>query len=296
MIHPIGFSFPEEKIIYTYPNKEKILAHIIPGKLDTYIFTNEVDYYNDYKKSLFAITCKKAGWDCMRHYEILANGCIPLFKDIDRCPENIMTFLPKNLLKEAFILYDKIGETKFNDLDQQILIDCEELTNKLLTHTREHLTTKHIANYILNITNNKFVKNILYLSGDTSPDYLRCVTLHGFKTIFGSNCHDYPKVPHIYKSNEINYSRLYGKGITYTNLLEQHLHIHELDNTIIDDIKNKYYDIIIYGSYHRGMPFYEEIKNIYEPNKIILLCGQDTHSCNWNHFVNLGHHVFVREL
>lgn len=42
---------------------------------NTYIFENEEEYYNDYKKSLFAITRKKGGWDCMRHYEILACGC-----------------------------------------------------------------------------------------------------------------------------------------------------------------------------------------------------------------------------
>ena len=75
--------------------------------------------------------------------------------------------------------------------------------------------------------------------------------LHGFKEIMGINCHDYPKVPHIYKSNNIDYSKLYGKGISYTNLLESDLHDDNLDNTIEENIKNKYYDIVIYGSYHR---------------------------------------------
>jgi hypothetical protein len=46
-------------------------------------YNTEEEYYNEYKKSYFAITTKKCGWDCMRHYEILANGCIPYFLNIE---------------------------------------------------------------------------------------------------------------------------------------------------------------------------------------------------------------------
>ena len=35
-----------------------------------------------YSNSIFAITNKKLGWDCLRHYEILMNGCVPLYLDI----------------------------------------------------------------------------------------------------------------------------------------------------------------------------------------------------------------------
>lgn len=122
------------------------------------------------------------------------------------------------------------------------------------------------------------------MSQDVRPDYLRCLTLHGFKSILGSNCHDYPKIPHIYKSQNINYANLYGKGMSYTNLLEENLHDTTLDINVVDNIKNKYYDIIIYGSYHRGMPYYEIICSIYKPDEIILLCGEDLHNCNYDYF------------
>ena len=41
------------------------------------------------------------------------------------------------------------------------------------------------------------------------PDYLRCLTLIGFKEKFKSNCHDYVKVEHIYKDikHNFNYQR-----------------------------------------------------------------------------------------
>ena len=297
MLYPINFSIPREKICENYTEKTKILSNLIPGVSTTYIYNTEEEYYDEYKKSYFAITRLKAGWDCMRHYEILANGCIPYFIDIEKCPMNTMTLLPKELIIEGNKLYNnKFMYKQINELGDEEINEYNILREKLLDHTRKYLTTHKMAEYILEKTNFRTVKKVLYLSGDVNPDYLRCVTLHGFKSLFGSYCHDYPKVPHIYKTNDINYKALYGKGITYTNLLDPILHNDILDSNITEDIKNKYYDIIIYGSFHRGMPYYDLISSIYKPNEIILLCGEDLHTCTYNDYLNNGHFVFVREL
>ena len=293
-LYPITFSIPEEKIVDTIQHKTKFISSLIPGDTSTYIYDNETDYYNEYKKSMFAITIKKSGWDCMRHYEILANGTIPYFPDIEKCPPNTMALLPKNLIIEGNSLYDKYQNQ--TTCSQEDMNDCHNLINRLLDYTRNHLTTNKMAKYILNKTGYMDVKNILYLSASISPDYLRCVTLHGFKELFGDKCHDYPKIPHIYKSNNIDYTQLYGKGITYTNLLEPELRNDELDSTIEEDIQNKKYDIVIYGSYHRGMLGYDIVSKYYNPNEIILLCGEDEHNCDYQQWLNKGHHVFVREL
>jgi hypothetical protein len=294
MLHPINFSIPKEKVCETPYVKTKLLSDLIPGNVNTYIYNTEEEYYNEYKKSYFALTKIKAGWDCMRHYEILANGCIPYFIDIEKCPKNTMTLLPKDLLIEGKHLYDKIKDK--NDLNNEDIIEYNRLREKLLEYTKTYLTTDKMAKYILQKTGFENVKKILFLSDNIHPDYLRCVTLHGFKTLFGSDCHDYNKVPHIYKSELIDYNSLYGKGMSYTNLLDPSLHNEILDATIIEDIKNKYFDIVIYGSYHRGMPYYDLISMIYNPNEIILLCGEDLHDCNYNYYVQKGHTVFVREL
>ena len=85
---PISFSVPKEKIIQEINNKPFFLiAPLIPGYKKTYNYNDEKSYNNMYKKSLFGITTEKAGWDCFRHYEILMNGCIPLFPNIKNCPE-----------------------------------------------------------------------------------------------------------------------------------------------------------------------------------------------------------------
>ena len=298
MLFPITFSIPKEKICDINIQKTKILSNLIPGNISTYIYNTEQEYYNEYQKSYFAITRKKGGWDCLRHYEILANRCVPLFIDINECPINTLFLLPKNLLFEAIDLYNnKFANKKINELTIEDINEYVILQNKLLEYTKNYLTTDKIAKYILQKTNYENISKILYLSQDVRPDYLRCLTLHGFKSILGSNCHDYPKIPHIYKSQNINYANLYGKGMSYTNLLEESVHDVSLDINVVDNIKNKYYDIIIYGSYHRGMPYYDLICSIYKPNEIILLCGEDLHGCNSDHnFVNKEHFVFVREM
>lgn len=294
-LHPITFSIPEEKISPDIKTKTKILSNLIPGDRSTYIYTNETDYYNEYKQSIFATTTLKAGWDCLRHYEILANGTIPYFPGIEECPPNTLKLFPKEMIKYGNELYNNYRNKQFHELNNEELDKCYNLINQLLDYTKNNLTTAKMAQYVLNTVNYNG-SNILYLSGNTDPDYLRCLTLHGFKTLFGRNCHDYPKIEHIYKSSTVDFAYLYGGGITYTNLLDNSLHDHNLDASIIDDILNHKYDIIIYGSYHRVLPFYDFITQHYTKDKIILMCGEDLHCCDYMKYVSIGHHVFVREL
>ena len=293
---PITFSIPKEKIINFIPEKIKMVSSLIPGKLDTYIYNNEIDYYNEYRISFFAITTKKSGWDCMRHYEIMANGCIPYFPNIENCPQNTMILLPKYLFLTGNMLYEKYKNININDLSIENITELNKTILDLLNYIKQFLTTEKIAKYILEKTNNTNIKKILYLSQDPSPDYLRCVTLHGFKEIMGENCHDYPKIKHIYKTNDIDYTTLYGKGFSYSNCLDNINRNDNYDLSIENDIKNKKYDIVIYGSLHRGTPYYNLVCQYYKSSDIILLCGEDEHCCIYNQFISKGHYVFVREL
>jgi hypothetical protein len=298
--YPITFSIPEEKIIdNTNLIKTKILSDLIPGKLDTYIYPTEKDYYNEYKESFFAITQRKAGWDSLRHYEIIANGCIPYFIGIEECPEKALALLPKGLLINCNLLYHRFKDRKVSDLSEGEIKYYKQLLVKLVNYTKRNLTTRKMAEYILNTVNIPGIKRVLYISYDTDPDYLRCLTLHGFKELFGKDCHDYPKISHIYKNQGIDYSKLYGRGFTYSNLLDHTLHDSQKSITIEEDISNNYYDLIVYGSFTRGMPYYELVSKCYNNKQIILLCGEDVeHYTNWDfvkHFTEI-HPVFVREM
>ena len=95
-LNKISFSIPEEKIIESLPVKTKLFPkHIVDeevaakveGSFTKYAFENEKDYYADLQASKYGITTKRSGWDCMRHYEIAANGAVICFKDLDKKPE-----------------------------------------------------------------------------------------------------------------------------------------------------------------------------------------------------------------
>jgi hypothetical protein len=298
-LYPISFSIHDSKIVKSVPTKTRLLSPLIPGNTSTYIYTNEEDYYQNYRESMFALTRMKAGWDCMRHYEILACGCIPLFIDLDKCPRNIMTHLPKNVMLSSNNLYIELMKYKsFEDIPHELKEICNSYIKYYLNYTRENLTNEKMATYVLNKINKPNVKRILFLSGNLFSDYLRCVTLTGFKQILGKECHDYPKVPHLYTDyNPADVpTKCYGKGMSYARILDPIMHNDEYDKTVLDDIKNHRYDLVIYGSYHRGIPLWNEVNQYYTPDEIILFCGEDLHQCNYNIFVERGHHLFVREI
>jgi len=135
---PIHFAIPECKITTNKLDKTQEYGSIIPGQ-GRYKFDIEQEYYDDYNKSYFGVTMKKAGWDCMRHYEILANNCIPYFTDLEECPNRILTNLPKELLLEAKELANNFEEQRYF-----------VILNELFEYTKQHLTTKQLAQYVLN--------------------------------------------------------------------------------------------------------------------------------------------------
>jgi hypothetical protein len=138
---PITFGIPTCKLSDTTIPKTQEYATCIPGQPETYIFKTEQPYYEDYQKSFYGVTIKKAGWDCMRHYEILGNNCIPYFIGLEDCPKNTLANLPKELLLE--------GRELANNFDSQkyfLILD------ELFDYTKNNLTTKNIANYILSKT------------------------------------------------------------------------------------------------------------------------------------------------
>lgn len=287
-IMPITFSIPAEKICSKIFTKTKLLSSLIPGDLKTYIYNTEKEYYEEYQKSCFALTTKKAGWDCMRHYEIVANGCLPYFPEIEECPLHTMVMIPKHLFIRSNNLYHKMKTNPTENTEYLPLL------MEMMQYFKDHLTTVNVSTYILQRSGFADVKRILFLSGCVRPDYLRCLTLHGLKQKIGSNCHDYPKLTHMY--TDFKGGPLYGKGFTYSQLLDPSTRNNELDKTVVEDIKMVKYDVVIYGSYHRGMPFYDTVSTFYPPHKIIMLCGEDLHCCDASSFINKGHSVFVREL
>lgn len=151
-IHPIGFSFPKQKIVdRTGVKKERILSGAKPVEGDNatkkYMFDNETEYYLDYASSYFGETTRKGGWDCMRHHEIMASGGVPWFKDLKYCPEQTCTFLPKEELLAVCQLIDDNGIEWFESGFGRDMYDALQAT--IFEHFLNHCTTEAMAKYVL---------------------------------------------------------------------------------------------------------------------------------------------------
>lgn len=90
-IHPLSFSIPAANIVVgDGPEKVRDFAtHVVDpdvaqrlGQPTRYAFDDEQAYINDLRGARFGITMKREGWDCLRHYEIAAAGCVPCFRDL----------------------------------------------------------------------------------------------------------------------------------------------------------------------------------------------------------------------
>lgn len=136
-LHHIGFGIPESSIKQDYA-KDQILSKMNPLDKSSYVYNTEEDYYNEYSRSFFAVTCKKAGWDCLRHYEILMCGCVPYFINLTQCPANTLKHFPKEILIKYYDKYsDRVSKSYF------------EILSKLQEFLINNCTTKNIFKSIL---------------------------------------------------------------------------------------------------------------------------------------------------
>ncbi|MEX6689942.1 hypothetical protein QTN47_20710 [Danxiaibacter flavus] len=99
-LFPISMSIPEEHVEYI-PMAEKSttfirynvdeeLGDLLPNTTVAELgkwqpaFSNQQQYYDEIRNSMFGITAKRAGWDCLRHYEYAAKGAILCFKNLEK--------------------------------------------------------------------------------------------------------------------------------------------------------------------------------------------------------------------
>ncbi|KZR90621.1 hypothetical protein [Synechococcus sp. MIT S9508] len=93
-MHKIAFAIPEEKILSKPISKQSTFpVHIVDkevaervGGQTSYAFKLEHNYRTNLSEARFGITCRRGGWDCLRHYEIAAAGTIPCFRNLKEKP------------------------------------------------------------------------------------------------------------------------------------------------------------------------------------------------------------------
>lgn len=278
-IFPISYCIPDECIVDTIQEKTQLIASLIPGNSSTYTFdsTQENEYNEMYRNARFGVTTAKGGWDCLRHYEILANGCVPIFDNIQMCPTHTLTSFPKELIIRAN-----------NTLIQwQDYNDYNNLSSEILQHTKKNCSTSANANNFLNILkniNDKPIQNVLLITCHPGVNYLRELLWIGIKRkiqSYGGIAVEYPKIDYLYKDYEHS-GTLYGNGFTYSKRLNNDYNL--CDSEIIEKIKNKFWDVVIFGKVGPDelelgtipkLPLWDVVKDNYTPNEIVFLYGGD---------------------
>ena len=241
VVFPISFAIPKEHLLakidaVSVKQRSRNFAAIIPDKISTYAYHTQEDYYRGYRISLFGVTFKKGGWDCLRHLEIIANGCMPYMLDAQLLPLSTMFRWPKKTLEEVLKLegvdHEAVRNVAFSEsLPDAVLVNHKyfnatlylELLQGLQAHVKAHLTTEAMAQYLLSFTNNK-VNKILFVGSPTEathyPDYMACTLFHGMRSLLGPQVVDYPKRSWMYTSYKKERNSVYGHGFTYAFLLD----------------------------------------------------------------------------
>ncbi|CAF3867732.1 unnamed protein product [Rotaria sordida] len=280
------------------PKKFKDFSELIPGKLQTYKFSfeNEIDYRRLYSTAYFAITMKKGGWDCNRHYEIISSGTMPFFDKLNEAGNYTLSLLPKSILYEAQTIP---GVTRYNMSINHQLFDLNQynlLLHRLLYYAKHRLTTIKIVEYILKIIKYPIKSSkkhsILYISHEEC-DYMKEFMLHGFTRIFEENLYVFkpPKYMYKYPTSKMwnqeetkNYFKqaLYGFGYGYKLSLKNYVRLYERDKknlhneTIIENnIKARNYSLIVFGSIIRNNKFFSLTIKHYERSRIVLIDGEN---------------------
>lgn len=112
---------------------------------------------------------------------------------------------------------------------------------------------------------------ILYLSsGGNTQDYMRDCVAHGMRTLLGPDFVDVNKLDSLYIGADR--TKMYGLGFSLYSLLPDI----EVDRTDIPaKIRNKFFDLIIWGSIHRNQDYLHEAESMYDSSKLLAIDGED---------------------
>lgn len=199
--HPISFGTPLEDVVGCLPEKATDFASLIPGRWDSYVFPmtsyGEAEYKRMYREAKYSISPKKAGWESMRLYEILASGSVPVIAGLDDVPPGALAFLDRDLLRRLAALPGVDTEAMRIDGTWDAAA-YKALASRLLRHTQRRLTTKAMARYALVATGKPGAKKVLYLANCGHGDYQCYLSLHGFRSLLGEGLVDFPRLSYMY--------------------------------------------------------------------------------------------------
>ena len=165
-VYPIGTSIPESRILsIDLSQKYQLFQNSYPryAFFETpdevnrkhHIYNNEEEYYSDLSRSWFGLTCKRGGWDAMRHCEIIAAGTLLLYRDYHLKPPYCAPVnLPTISYSSKSDLIEIMDRLVVNNKPTTEYVDLLLAQRSWLTQTA---TTLARANYMLKILKGYYV-------------------------------------------------------------------------------------------------------------------------------------------
>jgi hypothetical protein len=277
-VYSFSYCIPDQYIVSSVPEKTcEFSTHVVPKlgeKNHKFGKAEEKEYYDLYQQAKFANTQKRGGWDALRHYEILMNGCIPIFENLESCPKLTMSTFPKNQLIEI-----KNNIEKYKKSDELYISATSKLLNELRLYNSSSVRAKDFLKYM----NIKSINpKVLMLCGDMGVNYLRDFFWIGMKNLYSDSC-EYPCLEYIYDDyKHEDFSKLHGNGLCYGGILNSDKKKYITEEEIKSRLTCKDFDVIIYGKTgpdegHTGtfpnLPFMKEVLDSKIP--IAFLYGGD---------------------
>ena len=265
-IYPISFSIPYSMPSFSSEKRNFLLSPIQPRQ--PYKYESFDDYMDTYSKSSYAITFKKGGWDCARHFEIMSAGCLPLMLDVDQIPQFTMTHYPKQFLARVKTL----SESGYQPTLNVHLAVYEWAAN--------FLTSSNMSRYYLEKIEKNF-SSILFVdeSLPNGPDYLSLHSLIGLKNLFGQEVHELRKTPYIYTDYKLDTTTLYGRGFGYSKVIDKNLR-DSLDFPSLTTV-NEYqhifreYDLVVVGNLSNNPKVITALEGLGTSTAKVYLRGND---------------------
>lgn len=274
----------------------------------------------------------------MRHIEIMASGCVPYFIDLERIPKHTMQFYPKDHFLRAKNIEGVAHNGPFLD-PNSFSVDIEKINfaeyydvaNQILEHSRRHLTTRAMAEYVLKTVKHPSPRKAL-MATSCVDDYLQDSMLHGLKTVLGTKLVDFvpaaealAKEGHcvldvskneaslpeyrlnmymdswVAESEENFRSRQgYGKGFTLWNRLSKSVLGGDRD-TVLDDVRANRYDVVFlsYRMFGGSQDSFLELIQEHVPReKVVIFVGGDEPAPKsaLEAYHGIGSWIFEREI
>jgi len=256
MLYPISFCFPTSRILPMRTTKTKEISDIVPG--EPYSFEDQDAYMEEYAQSHYAYTQKKAGFDCMRHLEILAAGSVPLFEEPWTIPKFTMTHYNKELFEKG----KEANPFEWRD------------------HFMKHLTAPAMVRYICDSIGVTDPKRVLFMDNSVPliPDYLSMGLFYGCKELFGDNMDVLEEIPYAYDDYDKDVAQLYGRGFNYTKLLPASAKSKTSGAEISTKLWANDYDLVLFPAIIRGTSLHnlqEVLRSGFPREKIAMCIGEN---------------------